>query len=435
MPGVIELVIPNQAEYFLRNPALHLTGEQREEVIRFGGTYECEHSVFWSSNPRILLLPAGYDAEWFDDVHGALGLQPPPVVSPDARSGLLVRDLLQDGAAQAVLRKHLSGCVQVNVTMTGPTPDIYLLAAMLRGWGLTVELDGVTEEHYWSSLYLDSKVSCLDLARQLPGVLVSDGLIVDNWTELEGAVGVMTARHGRAIVRSLHGVAGNGTLVVKGGGSLDTVAKDSFFTFPLVVQEFIEHAGDVGCPAVDVLVGEDGVEDVVLCSLTVEDGHLFRSVNVGQDALPAVWAERVDQVAHDLGTAARDLGYRGWMCVDCVAGADEKLYVTEINARRSGSTHAGGLLRLWGAERDLTLSAHFMVPVPEGTTYREHIKPVFERLWASGVRAYPTTVRGVAWPDPIIAVIAAAPTADEAERIVAGIREAVSSHAAPGNAS
>jgi hypothetical protein len=38
------------------------------------------------------------------------------------------------------------------------------------------------------------------------------------------------------------------------------------------------------------------------------------------------------------------------------------------------------------------------------------------------VRAYPTSVRGLGWPDPIIAVIAAAPTAAEAHQIVAGIQ-------------
>ena len=107
------------------------------------------------------------------------------------------------------------------------------------------------------------------------------------------------------------------------------------------------------------------------------------------------------------------------------AGADDNLYVTEINARRSGSLHAGGLLRMWGAEKDLTLSAHFMMPVVEGTSYAEHLRPVFQRLWQRGVRAYPTSVRGLAWPDPIIAVIAAAPTAEQAHQLIAEIKQGI----------
>jgi hypothetical protein len=426
------------AEYFLRNPALNLTGAMREQVVRFGGTYECEHSVFWTPNPRVLILPAGYDPLWFSDIHQVLGLQPPPVVSPARRAGLLVQDLLHDGAGQAALREQLTGHRVVRMINTGPTPDLYRLVAMLRGWGLTVELDGVTEEHYWTSLYLDSKVSVLDLARQMPEIRVASGLLVSSWEELRGAVDVLLARHGRVIARSLHGVAGDGSAVTTADPArlarfFETIERDSFFGFPLIVQEFIEHAPDVGCPAVDILVDEDGVQDVVLCSLTVVGGHHFRSVNVGPGALPEVWAKRVTQVAYDLGTAARDLGYRGWMCADCVAGADDQLYVTEINARRSGSQHAGSLLRLWGAERELTISAHFMVPVPAGASYADQVRPVFQPLWESGVRAYPTTVRGMAWPDPIMAVIAAAPTALEAEQIVAGIADAVSPARASGS--
>ncbi len=433
MTNVIELVIPNMAEYFLRDTALNLTGAMREQVIRFGGTYETEHAVFWSSNRRILLMPAGFDPLWFEDIHHVLGLDVPPAVSPARRSGLLVNDLLHDGAAQATLRGYLSGYDVVRMVMNGPTPDIYRLAEVLRGWGLTAEIDCVPEKDYWCSLYLDNKVSVLDLARQLPGINVAPAITVSSAEELHGAVDTMLARYGRVIGRSLHGVAGDGSAVTTAAPDrleafYQTMARDSFFAYPMVVQKFIEHAADVGCPAADILVDEHGVQDIVLCALTVEHGYSFRSVNVGPDALPSVWAERLTEVCHVLGRAAIGLGYRGWLCVDCVAGADDRIYVTEINARRSGSQHAGSLLRLWKAqtpEQELTISAHFMVQVPEGGSYEADIRPVFQRLWAAGVRAYPTAVRAMSWPEPIIAVIAAAPTAAEAEEIMAHIKAAV----------
>jgi hypothetical protein len=353
------------------------------------------------------------------------------------RSSLLVADLLQDGEAQMRLREHLTDYDTVRLMITGPTPETYQLAAVLRGWGLAVELDTVPEQLYWTSLYLDSKVSCFDLARQLPEVRVAPGLIVGNWLELQGAVEMMLARHGRVIARTAHGVAGDGSAVITTDpGSLssflESAAADSFFAFPILVQQFIEHAEDVGCPAVDILVGDEGVEDIVLCSLTVADGRFFRSVEVGDGSLPAVWAERASAVAHKLGEAAHELGYRGWMCADCVAGADDQLYVTEINARRSGSMYAGGLLRMWGAERELTLSCHFAMLVPPWASYAEHIRPVFQQLWKSGVRAYPTSVRGLTWDTPMIAVLAAAPTAAEAQQIVAEVQDAI--HAAAGSA-
>jgi len=426
----VELIIPNSAEYFLRDPDLNLTGDERARLVRFSGTYECEHSIFWSDAPRVLLLPHGVHDEWFRDVHEALGKIVPPYVSPAMTTGLLVEDLLADGDAQRRLREQLAGYGLVRMQLVGPTPEVYQLAAIIRGWGHEVELDCVPAEDYWVSLYLDSKVSVLDLAREYSDVVVAPGVVVSNWIEFKGALAAMVARYGKVIARTAYGVAGDGSgVVTREPGSveafLDKAARDSFFAYPILVQQFVEHAPGVGCPAVDILVGEDGVEDVVLCALTVEHGYQFRSVDVGDGALPPVWGERVTQVAHTIGEAVRRLGYSGWICADCVAGVDDRIYVTEINARRSGSLHAGGLLRYWNAERDLTLSAHFMMEVPAGISYEQHIRPIFRRLWERGVRAYPTSVRGIHWEEPMIAVIAAAPTAADAANIVAGIRDEV----------
>jgi hypothetical protein len=427
MSGTIQLIVSNSAECFLRDPDLNLTGDELEGVVRFSGTYECEHCVFWTDAPRVLVLPKGVNLDWFADVHEALGLTPPPYVTPTVTTGLLVKDLLADGATQHELRELLSGYRLVSLQVAGPTPEVYLLSAIVRGWGHEVELDCVSAEDYWVSLYLDSKVSVLDLARQNPDVPAAPGMIISNWIELRGAITAMLSRHGKVIARSAYGVAGNGTGVVTNGPGavdafLDRAARDSFFAFPILVQKFVEHMPGVGCPAVDILVGEDGVEDVVLCAQTAEHGYLVRSTDVGYGALPRVWADRVTSVAHAVGQAAHDLGYLGWMCVDCVAGVDDQLYVAEINARRSGSLYAGGLLRLWHAERDLTLCAPMVMTVPAGISYTEDIRPVFRRLWEQGVRAYPTTVRGIGWDEPMIAVIAAAPTAAKAHEIVSGIQ-------------
>lgn len=429
---MVEVIVPNSAEYHLRNPSLNLTGEERERVVRFSGTYECEHCVFWTDEPRVLVLPEGWNSLWFQDVHRALELTPPPVVSPSARTGLLVQDLLHDGAALAALREQLAGfqAEAVKLSVVGPTPETYLLAAAIRGWGLEVELDHVDQDGYWASLYLDSKISCLDLSRRVPEIRVAEGMVLGNRVELRGALTSMTRKHGRVIARTLFGVAGDGTSVVTDAPGeveafMDACARDSFFAFPILVQRFVPHAEGVGCPAADILVGENGVEDIVLCALTVEHGYSFRSVDVGEGALPPVWGERLRATAHEVGMQAHALGYTGWICVDCVAGADDKLYVTEINGRRSGSLHAGGLLRLWKAEKELTLSAHFMLPVPDGTDYEKHVRPVFERLWEAGVKAYPTSVRALPWQNPIIAVIAAAPTAAEAQRIVGEIKQGI----------
>lgn len=431
MSSTIEFIIPNEVEYFLRDSALRLSPAARDGVILFNGGYEVDHVVFWRSVPRVLLLPAGHDPLWFADIHRVLGLDAPAVVSPTPRSGLIVDDLFRDGAAQATLRELVGGYDTVQLIYNGATTDTYRLAEVIRSWGPAVELDGVEERDYWSSLYLDNKLSVLDLAKDVPSVNAAPVLTINDPAALPGAVDAMLALHHKVIVRSMLGYAGFGTAITTAdpdqlAALYERIAGDSFFGYPMVIQKFIDPPAGVGCPAADVLVDSEGAHTIVPCSMKIH-GHTFDYVNVGPDALPPVWAERLAGVSRDIGAAVSRLGYRGWLSIDCVAGADERLYVTEINARRSGSLHAVGLLELWGADAGLTISAHFTIGVPPGLSYSDDVRPVFEKLWAAGVRAYPSTVRGLEWDEPMIAVLAAAPTAAGAEQIVEGIREALNS--------
>lgn len=374
MHPTVQLTIPNSAEYFLRDPSLQLRGEELARVLRFSGTYESEHSVLWTDQIRVLLLPHGVDSQWFHDIHTVLGLAPVRYVSPRSRTGRLVHDLLHDGAAQLELREALQTYGTVRVQLVGPTPEIYQLTALIEGWGHDVQLECGGQESYWASLYLDSKTSVLDLARELGGLRVAPGITVHNMTELAGAVPVLLARYRKLIVRTAFGVAGDGSRVLSDAAGavdefLDTVAADSFFAFPILIQQFVAHEPEVGCPAADIFIDATGVAQVVPCAMTVENDYQFRSVTVGRDALPNSWRSKLETAAQQVGAAAHALGYRGWMCIDCVAGADGDLYITEINARRSGSLHAVGLLTTWSAVHELTITADFMIALQPGLDY------------------------------------------------------------------
>lgn len=425
MSREVTLVVPNQADFFLRNPKYAVSGEARDQIVRFGGTYECEHSLAWTSGPRVLVLPAGYDEVWFQDIHAQWGLTPPPVASPVSRSGLLTRDLLDDPKAMSLIRDLVDGADLVHVQCYGPAPSTYELLGRIRSWGLQVELDAVSEDRYWVSSWLETKLSCLDLSSMNPDILIAESMVVADESEVEGAAEWMFERHGGVVVRTPFGVAGDGTVIVRSRQDLEglkrRVVNDAFFVFPLLVQQFIPHAPNIGCPAADILIGPDGVAEVVVCSLTVEDDHLFRSVRIGPDALPEEWTARLLALVDIVGSAAHEMGYRGWLCVDTVAGEDERVYLTEINARRSGSTFGGSLLKSWSDHPETTLSAHFLIPVPAGLDYVRDLRPLFQRRWDAGERVYPTTVRGLAWDNPILAVMGAGATASEAEAVVASV--------------
>ncbi|MFC5833549.1 hypothetical protein [Nonomuraea insulae] len=429
----MDVLIPNHAEFNIRHPALRL-GTATETVFTNLGLELADQCAFWSSDHRILILPQGLDPLWFQDVHDVLGLTPPPVVSLGRRTGLPLRDLLHDGHALAELRHRLAGHDQVRLLAWGATPELYLLQAMVSGWGHEAELDCTPQDHYWASLYLDGKLSCVDLAQRVPGLRVPNGVTVTCHEELRGALETLLARRGQAIVKSPLGVGGAGSAVIRSdrrglAGFWTTAHREPFFnSFPLVVQEYVERAPDMGCPAADLFIDGKGIGQVVLSCMTV-DGHRFRNVVVGARSIAAGYAEQTCELGQAVGAVAYELGFRGWFCVDFMVGADGEFYLTEINARRSGAAQAIALLELLGADDDLVAHSDdkLTLQLPGATSYGD-LRSFFHGLWAGGVRAYPTTVRGLAGSRPHMGIVTLGSGGDEARAIAAEIQVKAPEH-------
>ncbi|MFY1583579.1 hypothetical protein ACN267_03645 [Micromonospora sp. WMMD734] len=424
MTEPIDVVVPNVAEFNTRNPTVRLGPAVTDVVTRVAG-HLGDYAVYWSSGRRVLVLPQGHDPHWYADVHRLLDEPTPPVVSPVPASGMVARDLLRDGAALARLRALLTGHDEVRLVTWGATPEVFLLAAALRGWGLTVRLDGVPERDYWVSRHLDSKLSCLDLARDVPGVRVPSGLLVVDDVELRGAVEHLLTLHDQVIVRSPYGVGGDGSVVLRrdapGVGALWTaVERDPFLrTFPLLVQRFVPHRPGIGCPAVDLCIDDEGVREIVPTAMAVDVARV-QGVHVGPGSVPRAEADRMTRIGRSIGAAAHARGFRGWMCVDFVLADDGAYHVTEINARRSGAMPAIALLDRWGPAERVVFSHDAVTLGTRGPlSYLDDVRPVLARLWADGVRIYPTSVRGLGFRQPVLSLLAPGADAAHAQQVVA----------------
>ncbi|MEU6994152.1 hypothetical protein ABZ953_26300 [Streptomyces sp. NPDC046465] len=429
MPDTIDLVIPNVVEFNLKRELLDFDPGVESDLVEHG-TGLTDQCVFWSTENRVLVLPAGYSPEWLADVHAGLGSSVPPVVTPSPRTGRLVHDLLHDDRALAALHAATAGADVVRFVSFGASPELYSLAAVVRGQGREVRLDVAEPEHYWSCEYLESKTSCVDLASHVPGFRVPRGISVASWEQLKGAVSAIAGNGGRAVVKSMYGVGGYGSAVARSeaDGTVrrfwQSLRREPFFgTFPLIVQDYVEHTDDV--PAVDVLVGDDETPRMEFSALGV-DGLRYRSLVLGPGVLDSSLEARLSALGTAVHAFARSLGYRGWLTVDCLLGLDGDLYVTEINARRSGAMHAVALAHRWADDSPVAYT-HDALPLrlPGVASYTAHVRPVFEELWARGVRAYPSTVRALGRHRPSLGIVACAGSGAEAERIADEAHRAV----------
>lgn len=440
MPDAIDLVVPNVADFNLRHPRLALDPATQASFAAAGAA-RADQCVFWSTRNRVLILPQGVDAQWLSDVHLALGCDVPPVVSPATHSGLLVPDLLLDPVAMAALRHHLAEFPAIRLASWGATEGLYRLIAVLRSDGHEVITDVPEPEHYWSSLYLESKQSCVDLASQIPGLRVVPPLTVDTWQELSGAVGATLRRAPSVIVRSRYGVGGEGSAVLHAGASWREelsrcVREDPLLrTFPLIVQEYLAHQPGFGCPAADLLITDDahapdGVAELVTSTITV-DSHRVVSVNVGQGLVPAALEEELHALARQVAVAARRLGFRGWFSVDFIADASGSLILTEFNARRVGGMAGIAMLGRWRGTPNVVAFSRDVVPAGAGQEISyQNVRPVLAGLRAEGVPAFATTVRALGGRRPSYGILAGGSSAAQAQERGNRLRKLIDEHLA-----
>ncbi|MEV4315550.1 hypothetical protein [Actinocrispum sp. NPDC049592] len=435
MSDTITLVVPNIAEYNIRHPRLALDPATANNFVVYGEAM-AEQSVFWTTDPRVLVLPAGVDRTWFADVHQALASDPPPVVSPARRTGRITADLLADVDAMARLQEHLSGHQRVQLASWGAEEDLYRLVTAVRGFGHEVLLDIPEPEHYWTSLYFDSKQSCLDLALELPGLRVARTITVDTWPELRGALDMLRARQKKAIVRSMYGASGEGTAVVDPNpASLEkfwrSVRDDPLLrVFPLMVQEYLPHHAEHANPAVDMLITDDGVGDLVLSVMTV-DSHRFVSVNVGAGLMSQEVAGQVEDLSHRIAAVAGRMGFRGWFCIDFLLDEHGVLHVTEFNARRSGGTQWIPLLDRLDPHRQAVAHAAHALPLPVTApaemSYAD-LQPVFKELQGDGVTVYPMAIRLLNHYKRSYGIVTGGPDAATAEHNAETTRQRIAAH-------
>lgn len=434
--GPLRLVAPNITEFNLRDDGLQLTEDERFRIIRAGKRF-ADVSPLWEPGRQVVVMPPGYDRRWFADLHEAVGAPLPAVVEPSEGSGLVIADLLADGRALDLLVDHLRSAGEVQLASWGATPELYGLLDVLEARGVAVELDAPPPAAAWTSDYLDSKLSGPDLAARLAHFRVPETLTVSSWAEVDGAVRAL-AGAGGAVLKAPLGVGGNGIAMfppATGNGdgagvrSADVDDDPYLRSFPLQVQRRLQPAPVWGCPAIDLHVGPAGAT-TMFESVMQFDGHLWRSTLIGDGLMPPGVAAAIRTTAAEAAQEAARLGFRGWLGLDYIATGDEAVFVTEINARRTGAAHGYGLLRQLGRE-DGVVSVDDRLPVPgPGPLGYDAVQPVFHRLWDDGVLAFPTSVRGLARDDPTMSVAVVGSSSAEVDASTAALARAVDTHLA-----
>lgn len=438
MAAPLDLVVPNLGEFNLGRFSGEVSPREAIDFHKIGETYG-DQGFLWSMRERVLVLPGEVDQGWLADLSGALGQPVPDVITPRPRTRALIGDLLADGQSMAALGRALGPPRSIRLLCWGASSEVYLLRAAVAALGHEVALEVPPQHSYWTVGYLDSKLSCLDLPTSLPGLRIPRTWTVGLRSELQGAVGHLLATAGQAFVKSPRGVGNEGIYHVSAwrpGGKPPSQADEGglaglweeldaspfFRSYPLLVQEAVITGPGIDTLSVDFNVGQEQSreqESAVITSVTGEDGCQFMTLGRGAGLLPAALADEARETAGRVAAWAARLGYLGWLGIDFLTGRDGRLYLLELNARRTGGIHAAALLgRRPDCASAVACVADDMPVAGTGPVSYSEVRETFRAAWARGDEIYPSTVRGLGRSRPTIGIVAVGPDAGRARDLL-----------------
>jgi hypothetical protein len=271
---------------------------------------------------------------------------------PEQPSDQLSWDILQQPSLLAEIQAY-SQDGQIQLVPHAATAAFYQLAIALQQRGLTVHLpESPAPEALWLRDYIDSKAGFRALAGQWLAQadrLLLAGMVSQTPAQAAAAVAWFHQRQQTAVVKADNGNDGLGQLIFSpGAGSVAAIAEaiqqNPFLSQDLLmVEQFVPtgQAGDRTSPSVELFVPPLGqpVRVTHVCNqLFLKEGS-FSGALISRELATAPWHDALVDSGLTLGQRLQAWGYVGHFDLDAIADETGQLYLLEINARRTGSTH------------------------------------------------------------------------------------------------
>jgi hypothetical protein len=310
----------------------------------------------WLSQPGdIVVIPRPMPSAFRDYACALLGLDPPEVEVVSAPTDALTT------LSEALHRNDLVDRLR---SLAAERPGIRMQAfaqdrpfiAMAAELGLPVEgygPGGVPAAALDAGYRINTKPGFRAVAPEL-GIRVADGLLCENRGDLEAAVRKMLEGKGGAVVKPARGSNGYGVIFLDRVDLPDADARIAEYLPTVaeqppgwVVEERLDFARVV---TVEMAVDAAGPKVLHVGEMRTPNGSFSGQVTPLVASSSAV--EELTTAGMALGCYLHQAGYRGPFDIDGGITADDVLYATESNVRRTGCTYLDFLVhRLLGEEQ------------------------------------------------------------------------------------
>lgn len=322
----------------------------REQLVK-GEQYRGDRVLVWFGDHKLVLgsrpiphAPFIYQQCGYEDTH---------YLSPENPSPWLCRDILEEPRLLQAIVDYAGAGRTVQLVPYATTPEFVTLVEELRQrHGLTVLLPETPgPEALWVRDYIDTKVGYRVLAgRWLPDAdtLLPEGFVCHT-AELAADAAAWFAFHQRAcLVKADIGENGIGNLIVMPepgltrDAILERIHQHAFVGKNWITVEALVEAQKPLSPSLEVYVPPAGQGEPYVTYLSDQLFHEFGDfvgVIVSRELNARPWAQPLWDAGLRIGQKLQELGYVGNFDLDAVVNDDERIYLLEVNPRRTGGTH------------------------------------------------------------------------------------------------
>lgn len=323
-------------------------GDDAERLIK-GEQYRGDRAIIWAGDPKLVLtsLPIPHAQHLYQQA----GYAHTEYLAPQQSTAWLSLDILREPALlERIIGYAGSGRTFQLIPYAVTDQLLQLVETLERDHGLTVLLpETVRRDHLWLRDYADSKIGFRILAsRWLPNAdqLLPEGFACQSFESAADAA-LWFLRAGRAcLVKSDIGENGIGNVLLHPGEFASTAEivdhlRHSHFLDDhwLTVEELIAAERPLS-PSLEVYVPPQGEPEITYVSDQLFQGFGdFCGVLVSRELLATSWYAPLAESGLICARRLQEMGYVGHFDLDTVVNDEGRVYLLEINPRRTGGTH------------------------------------------------------------------------------------------------
>ncbi len=306
----------------------------------------------------IAILPHAPSPEFVSYITNLFHLKNFHILNPRNHSGKTSQDIARDPELLQKLEALIKNTQKLELVAYSTSVELFELAKKLKAINPNLTLtESPEEEDSWTVNFYGSKGGIRQLSDQSqtdePDFKMSDGMISSDLDNTAKIAAKMYSHNGGIVLKTNKGHSGSGLLIFRPGdlpnsyqecyqAILKKLQTETYWSkFPIVVEKYVEPSSvGGGFPNVEFRISKNGrVNFLFPCGLRVTKDGVFKGVEIAHDIFPDKVMAQIMDLGFFIGEKLASQGYRGYYDVDCIAGRNGQLYVTESNVRRTGGTH------------------------------------------------------------------------------------------------